>query len=173
MDNSPFHGRSIFLRFGCLNVPFHQTIFIHISNVMEISHFVVINFLVIRTNFAHSLTAYVSHANIVAIGWSELELAGPNISRHRLNLNQSKTFCLKNLDSDGIIVRDMVPWPEGIVRSLLNLLCVKCILKTGVKLVPSLTPVCKCFFYLATSLSTLSMLTKVFIVKKILLRWCY
>ena len=36
---------------------------------------------------------------------------------------------------------------------------------------PLSTPVRKCF-YLATSLSTLSMLTKVFIVKKkILLRW--
>ena len=85
---------------------------------MKISHFVVVNFLVIRSNFAHSLTAYVSYANIVAIGWSELELAGPNVSRHQLNLNQSKTNYLKNLDYHGIIVRDMGPWPECIVRSL-------------------------------------------------------
>ena len=85
---------------------------------MKISHFVIINFLVIRTNFAHSLTAYVSYVNILTIGWSELELAGPNISRHRLSLNQSKTNYLKNLDSDGIIVRVMGPWPECIVRSL-------------------------------------------------------
>ena len=85
---------------------------------MKISHFVVINFLVIRSNFAHSLTAYVSYVNIVAIGWSELELAGPNIIRHRLNLIQSKTNYLMNLDSDRIFVRDMGPWLEYIVRSL-------------------------------------------------------
>ena len=85
---------------------------------MKISHFVVISFLVIRTNFAHSLTAYVSYVNIVAIGWSELELAGPNIIRHRLNLIQSKTNHLMNLDSDRIFVRDMGPWLEYIVRSL-------------------------------------------------------
>ena len=85
---------------------------------MKISHFVVINFLVIRTNFAHSLRAYVSYVNIVAIGWSELELACPNPSRHRLNLNQSKINYSKNLDSDGIIVRDMGPSPECIFRSL-------------------------------------------------------
>ena len=64
------------------------------------------------------MTAYVSYVNIVAIGWSELELAGPNIIRHRLNLIQSKTNYLMNLDSDRIIVRDMGPWLEYIVRSL-------------------------------------------------------
>ena len=85
---------------------------------MKISHFVVISFLVIRTTFAHSLTAYVSYVNIVAIGWAELELAGPNIIRHRLNLIQSKTNYLMNLDSDRIFVRDMGPWLEYIVRSL-------------------------------------------------------
>ena len=89
-----------------------------LSSVRKISHFVANNFLVIRTNFAHSLTTYVSYVNIVAIGWSEPELACPNPSRHRLNLNQSKTNYLKNSDSDGIIVRDMGPCPECIIRSL-------------------------------------------------------
>ena len=75
-------------------------IFIHISNVVKISHFVVIHFLVIRTNFAYALTAYVSYAK------------NATIDRHWLNLNQSKTNCSKNLNSDRMIVREMGPWPE-------------------------------------------------------------
>ena len=45
-----------------------------------------------------------------------------DISWHRLNLNQSKTNCRKNLNSDGLIVREMGPWPECIFRSLLQFL---------------------------------------------------
>ena len=43
-----------------------------------------------------------------------------DISWHRLNLNQSKTNCPKNLNSDGLIVSEMGPWPECIFRSLLQ-----------------------------------------------------
>ena len=45
-----------------------------------------------------------------------------DISWHRLNLNQSKTNCPKNLNSDGLIVREMGSWPECIFRSLLQFL---------------------------------------------------
>ena len=45
-----------------------------------------------------------------------------DISWHRLNLNQSKTNCPKNLNYDGLIVREMGPWPECIFRSLLQFL---------------------------------------------------
>ena len=45
-----------------------------------------------------------------------------DISWHRLNSNQSKTNCPKNLNSDGFIVREMGPWPECIFRSLLQYL---------------------------------------------------
>ena len=45
-----------------------------------------------------------------------------DISWHQLNLNQSKTNCPKNLNSDGLIVREMGPWPECIFRSLLQFL---------------------------------------------------
>ena len=40
------------------------------------------------------------YAKNVVIGWSEFELAGPIISWHRINLNQSKTKA-KNLNSAG------------------------------------------------------------------------
>ena len=43
-----------------------------------------------------------------------------DISWHRLKLNQSKTNCPKNLNSDGLIVREMGPWPKRIFRSLLE-----------------------------------------------------
>ena len=45
-----------------------------------------------------------------------------DISWHRLNLNQSKTNCPKNLNSDGLIVKETGPWPECIFRSLLQFL---------------------------------------------------
>ena len=45
-----------------------------------------------------------------------------DISWHRLNLNQSKTNCPKNLNSDGLVVREMGPLPECIFRSLLQFL---------------------------------------------------
>ena len=45
-----------------------------------------------------------------------------DIRWHRLNSNQSKTNCPKNLNSDGLIVREMGPWPECIFRSLLQFL---------------------------------------------------
>ena len=49
-----------------------------------------------------------------------------DIRRHRLNSNQSKTNCPKNLNSDGLIVREMGPWPECIFRSLLQFLVMWC-----------------------------------------------
>ena len=45
-----------------------------------------------------------------------------DIRWHRLNSNQSKTNCPKNLNSDGLIVREMGRWPECIFRSLLQFL---------------------------------------------------
>ena len=45
-----------------------------------------------------------------------------DISWHQLNLNQSKANCPKNLNSDGLIIREMGPWPECIFRSLLQFL---------------------------------------------------
>ena len=45
-----------------------------------------------------------------------------DIRWHRLNSNQSKTNCPKNLNSDGLIVGEMGPWPECIFRSLLQFL---------------------------------------------------
>ena len=45
-----------------------------------------------------------------------------DIRWHWLNSNQSKTNCPKNLNSDGLIVREMGPWPECIFRSLLQFL---------------------------------------------------
>ena len=45
-----------------------------------------------------------------------------DISWHQLNLNQSKANCPKILNSDGLIVREMGPWPECIFRSLLQFL---------------------------------------------------
>ena len=45
-----------------------------------------------------------------------------DISWRRLNLNQSKTNCPKNLNSDGLIFREMGHWPECIFRSLLQFL---------------------------------------------------
>ena len=63
----------------------------------------------------------VLYAKIVAISWLALELAGPSTIRHRLNLNQSRTNCSKNLNSYVMIVREMGPWPEGFIfRSLLS-----------------------------------------------------
>ena len=46
-----------------------------------------------------------------------------DISWHQLNLNQSNlTNCPNNLNSDGLIVREMDPWPECIFRTLLQFL---------------------------------------------------
>ena len=45
-------------------------------------------------------------------------------SWHRLNLNQSKTNCPKNLNYDRLIVREMGPWPECIFCSLLQFLVI-------------------------------------------------
>ena len=45
-----------------------------------------------------------------------------DISWQQLNLNQSKANCPNNLNSDGLIVREMGPWPECIFRSLLQFL---------------------------------------------------
>ena len=47
-----------------------------------------------------------------------------DIRWHRLNSNQSKTNCPKDLNSDGLIVREMGPWPECIFRSLLQFLVI-------------------------------------------------
>ena len=58
-----------------------------------------------------------------------------NISWHRLNLNQSKTNCPNNLNSDGLIVREMGPWSECIFRSLLQFLVLFFLLDAGTSLV--------------------------------------
>ena len=50
-----------------------------------------------------------------------------DISWHQINLNQSKVNCPKNLNSDGLNVREMGPWPECIFRSLLQFLVLICI----------------------------------------------
>ena len=50
-----------------------------------------------------------------------------DISWHQL-LNQSKANCPKNLNSDGLIVREMGPWPKCIFRSLLQFLVSSCFL---------------------------------------------
>ena len=47
-----------------------------------------------------------------------------DIRWHRLNSNQSKTNCPKNLNSDGLIIGEMGPWPECIFRSLLQFLVI-------------------------------------------------
>ena len=82
--------------------PFHQMIFIP---TWWKFHFVTFHFLVIREKILcmpklhRSRVSYVICKNVV-IGWSEFELAGPNKSWHRLNLNESKTKA-NNLNSDG------------------------------------------------------------------------
>ena len=53
----------------------------------------------------------MSYAKIVAIGWSEYELAGPNLSCHRLNLKSVQNVLLEELISDSILVRGMCLWP--------------------------------------------------------------
>ena len=99
----PFHGRSTFLIFGCVILwpislgDFH-------FNVIEISFFR-ISFSGHQNKFCPGLDSiglvcHMSYAIIVVIGWSEFELAGPNISWHWLNLIQSKMKA-KNLNSDG------------------------------------------------------------------------
>ena len=47
-----------------------------------------------------------------------------DMSWHRLNWNQSIPNCPKNLNSDGLVVREMGPWPECIFRSLLQFLVI-------------------------------------------------
>ena len=59
-----------------------------------------------------------------------------DISWHGLNLNQSKTNCPKNLNSDGLIVREMGHWPECIFRSLLQFLVQLMLLLWGIGLGP-------------------------------------
>ena len=88
----------------------------HISSVIKIS-FCRISFSGHQNKFCACLDSIygsrvilVMCKNCSAIRW------------HRLNSNQSKTNCPKNLNSDGLIVREMGPWPECIFRSLLQFL---------------------------------------------------
>ena len=117
----PFHGRSTFLRF--------VNVLRSISKDHFHSHFQRDgNFILSKLIFwssEHNLCmpwkhrSRVSYAKISAIGWSQFELAGPNISWYQLNLNKSKTNCSKNLNSDGMIVREMGLGPDCTFRSLL------------------------------------------------------
>ena len=88
----------------------------HISSVIKIS-FCRISFSGHQNKFCACLDSIygsrvilVMCKNCSAIRW------------HRLNSNQSKSNCPKNLNSDGLIVREMGPWPECIFRSLLQFL---------------------------------------------------
>ena len=87
----------------------------HISSVIKIS-FCRISFSGHQNKFCACLDRYGSRVILVMCkNYSD-------ISWHRLNLNQSKTNCPKNLNSDGLIVKEMGPWPECIFRSLLQFL---------------------------------------------------
>ena len=88
----------------------------HISSVIKIS-FCRISFSGHQNKFCACLDSiYGSRAILVMCKNCS------DISWHRLNLNQSKTNCPKNINSDGLIVREMGPWSECIFRSLLQFL---------------------------------------------------
>ena len=101
----------------------------HISSVIKIS-FCRISFSGHQNKFCACLDSIygsrvilVMCKNCSAIRW------------HRLNSNQSKTNCPKNLNSDGLIIREMGPWPECIFRSLLQFL-VSYLVRQSLRLVP-------------------------------------
>ena len=98
----------------------HHCNYMHISSVIEIS--------ISRISFSGHQTGHQNKfcACLDSIYGSRVILVMckncSDISWHRLNLNQSKTNCLKNLNSDGFIVWEMCPWSECIFRSLLQFL---------------------------------------------------
>ena len=88
----------------------------HISSVIKIS-FCRISFSGHQNKFCACLDSIYGSRVILVMCKN-----GSDIRWHRLNSNQSKTNCPKNLNSDGLIVREMGPWPECIFRSLLQFL---------------------------------------------------
>ena len=89
---------------------------IHISSVIKIS-FCRISFSGHQNKFCACLDS-IYGSRVILVMCKNCS----DISWYRLNLNQSKTNCPKNLISDGLIVREMGPWPECIFRSLLQFL---------------------------------------------------
>ena len=87
----------------------------HISSVIEIS-FCRISFSGHQNKFCACLDS-IYGSRVMCKNCSDIRW-------HRLNSNQSKTNCPKNLNSDGLIVREMGPWPECIFRSLLQFLVI-------------------------------------------------
>ena len=85
----------------------------HISSVIKIS-FCRISFSGHQNKFCACLDS-IYRSRVMCKNCSDIRW-------HRLNSNQSKTNCPKNLNSDGLIVREMGPWPECIFRSLLQFL---------------------------------------------------
>ena len=90
----------------------------HISNVIKIS-FCRISFSGHQNKFCACIDS-IYGSRVILVMCKKCS----DISWHRLNLNQSKTNCPKNLNSDGLIVRSMGPWPECIFRSLLQFLVI-------------------------------------------------
>ena len=91
----------------------------HISSVIKIS-FCRISFSGHQNKFCACLDS-IYGSRVVLVMCKNCS----DIRWHRLNSNQSKTNCPKNLNSDGLIVREMGPWPECIFRSLLQFLVIK------------------------------------------------
>ena len=89
----------------------------HISSVIKIS-FCRISFSGHQNKFCACLDSLYGSRVIVLVMCKNCS----DISWHRLNLNQSKTNCPNNLNSDGFIVRELGPWLECIFRSLLQFL---------------------------------------------------
>ena len=90
----------------------------HISSVIKIS-FCRISFSGHQNKFCACLDS-IYRSRVILVMCKNCS----DTSWHRLNLNQSKTNCPKNLNSDGLIVREMGPWPECIFRSLLQFLVI-------------------------------------------------
>ena len=88
----------------------------HISSVIKIS-FCRISFSGHQNKFCACLDS-IYGSRVIPVMCNNCS----DISWHRLNLSQSKTNCPKNLNSDGLIVSEMGPWPECIFRSLLQFL---------------------------------------------------
>ena len=122
-SNHPLCGHFIWYKYlncrswqtGFLSHPFTTIVERLLENFIILSYFIFWSSeQVLRMPWQHrSPVSYLSYAKVVAPGWHKL---------HLLNLNQSKTNCSKNLNSDGMIVREMGPWPECIFRSLLQFL---------------------------------------------------
>ena len=88
----------------------------HISSLIKIS-FCRISFSGHQNKFCACLDSIYGSRVILVMCKNCSDISWP-----RLNWNQSKTNCPKNLNSDGLIVREMGPWPECIFGSLLQFL---------------------------------------------------